>query len=147
MKMSETCLDAGTQLRVVEALRKRLGERERWTQYASARDGAGEACGPCRPNAEKWCLSGAVYRELEDLHGRPGPGRSCETTVLAEWYWTIAELLESAIPRGLTKRCAFEIAQGGDPIEVFNDTHDWKDVVDVIDEALGELEEQRGKRR
>lgn len=49
-------------------LRDFLFDPNNWTQYASARNQAGENCDPHLPQARKWCLHGAILRLFPGPH-------------------------------------------------------------------------------
>lgn len=147
--MSETSavreLDAGTRLAMIEAVRERLGNRERWTRFVSARDGAGEACGIRDPGARRWCLGGAIALEAnERFDGIGGGGPKVQLDLISGWYDSIAELLEPAIARILSEKHRGEAEWTG-PIEAFNDRSDWEDVVDALDETLAWARDNLGK--
>lgn len=132
-----TRLDKAEQLAVIDALRRRLDGERRWTRHVLARTSKGKPCTPCHPDARQWCLSGAIYKTIEDLYDGRSFEEVDEIAVRTDWFRTIAGLLESVI------WCGY----GGGPLESFNDIHDWRDVSGAIDEVKHELEEQQGKRK
>lgn len=143
-------LDKETQIELLEAVWDRLEDKRNWTQYAPARNSEGRTVTSNNPSARKWCLSGAIHKEVADLYagrlysnrrsplrtGRGHGGLTAKTFVISNWFLTIAELLEPAIARVLAKRSG--AGAWGGTIETFNDRNSWEDVMEALDEALAE---------
>ena len=47
--------------------RELLADPAHWIQHDFAFDGTGDACDALDPNAEKWCLEGAIIRAISDV--------------------------------------------------------------------------------
>ena len=87
---------------VILRMKKRLSKPDRWCQGAPARDDWGNEVTPGSPNACQWCLTGALWEELNDgvedskyvevrdhlryaLRLHPSVGKHIDPTALVGW--------------------------------------------------------------
>ena len=137
---------------ILQRMRIRLGPPEAWTQRVSARDERGREVSPTDPQAQRWCLMGALACEmggalstpqttaarvhLEHLAGQCGLGDFNDRHT----HGQVLELLMAMSSGRPGTQCAVMNLTQPRGLGQWNDTHHHADVLELLDGAIRDLE-------
>ena len=113
----------------LKELKSLLQVPERWTEYASARTAEGSPCDATYPGAVCWCLTGAVLKVVTALAKKEHPTLK-------------AHLFLDVLTQNLIYALRIQLQDGHSyriqtmELTTFNDAHDHKDVLALIDATL-----------